>query len=127
MPLGTGEVGRESVWGQDMGQGYEEGHQELTERVRSLGTPGALGRSQLSEGPGDPWAPRLLSPMVGKRQELLAVTRNAKFWLEGNTCWPGKALGPLQSQRRESTRGYRWGGALRGGVPGRPCLGSVMD
>lgn len=66
MPLGTGEVGRESVWGQDMGQGYEEGHQELTERVRSLGTPGALGRSQLSEGPGDPWAPRLLSPMVGK-------------------------------------------------------------
>lgn len=55
MPLGTGEVGRESVWGQDMGQGYEEGHQELTERVRSLGTPGALERSQLSEGgPGDP-------------------------------------------------------------------------
>lgn len=47
MPLGTGEVGRESVWGQDVGQGYEEGHQELTERVRSLGTPGALGRSQL--------------------------------------------------------------------------------
>ena len=54
-------------------------------------------------------------------QELMTVIQNIKSMLEKTPAPPGKAFCPSQKQLRD-----RWGGVLRGGLPGQTCLGSVM-